>query len=393
LVPRLFSMLRSSCPTLLSHGFIVLYFLRGPSLVLSSDLPGVQRQTISSIVNNKSLRELHLIGFDKFADTVFASVLPSFPRLRILVLRCGEYGCSKVGTKTAEVTGTACPSLTTLNLNYTSVPPASLLGPLTCCTNLEVLKVAGIQNWTDATFAKLLAGLTQEPGMILLHMKNLKFRQLCLSETSLYAFIALCPNVTRLDVSFTRLHRPPSTVTPPHALEKLSLTSTTLSSTDIVSLISTLPNLRTLYLGALGSVQGSSSSIGNISAMTMTDDTLTSLTAVMANFEHLEKFSLVGNTKLGLTSRHDGHGALADIIRRVGRRCKARPTYLNLSGIPYLRSQDLCGLMSETAHDSPPKLEELALNNTGIDDDAAPCLACCSSLVVLEVAGTKLTSL
>lgn len=47
--------------------------------------------------------------------------------------------------------------------------------------------------------------------------------------------------------------------------------------------------------------------------------------------------------------------------------------------------------MSETVRDSPPKLEELALNNTGIDDDAAPFLACCSSLVVLEVAGTKLT--
>ena len=49
--------------------------------------------------------------------------------------------------------------------------------------------------------------------------------------------------------------------------------------------------------------------------------------------------------------------------------------------------------MSETANDSQPRLEELALNNTGIDDDAAPYLACCSSLVVLEVAGTKMTSL
>lgn len=109
LVPRLFSMLRSTVPTFLSHGLIVLvrsqvtfyrvlfnflkrttkYFLRGPSLVLSSDLPGVQRQTISSIVNNTSLRELHLIGFDKFSDTVFASILPSLPHLRTLVLRCG----------------------------------------------------------------------------------------------------------------------------------------------------------------------------------------------------------------------------------------------------------------------------------------------------------------
>ncbi|KAG8212808.1 hypothetical protein J3R82DRAFT_11100 [Butyriboletus roseoflavus] len=112
--------------------------------------------------------------------------------------------------------------------------------------------------------------------MTLPRMKNLKFRQLGLSETSMYAFIALCPNLTRLDVSFTRLHRlPPSPLTPASTLEKLSLTSTALSSTDIVSLISTLPNLRTLYLGALGSGQGSSASIGNISAMTMTDDTLT----------------------------------------------------------------------------------------------------------------------
>ena len=58
-----------------------------------------------------------------------------------------------------------------------------------------------------------------------------------------------------------------------------------------------------------------------------------------------------------------------------------------------MRSQDLHELMSETVDDSPPRLQELALNNTGIDDNAAPYLACCQSLVVLEVAGTKLTSL
>lgn len=154
-------------------------------------------------------------------------------------------------------------------------------------------------------------------------MKNLKFRQLGLSETSVGAFVALCPTLIRLDVSFTCLHRLP-TLTPAHALEKLSLTSTALSTADVVSLISALPNLRTLYLGALGSGQGSG-------AMTLTDDTLTSLTNVMDNLEHLEKFSLVGNTKLGLTSRHDEHGALTDVIRRIGRKCKARPIYLAYS--------------------------------------------------------------
>lgn len=59
--------------------------------MLSNDLPGVQRQTIASVSNNVALRELHLIGLDKFPDTAFASILPSLPHLRILVLRCGEW--------------------------------------------------------------------------------------------------------------------------------------------------------------------------------------------------------------------------------------------------------------------------------------------------------------
>lgn len=154
-------------------------------------------------------------------------------------------------------------------------------------------------------------------------MKNLKFRQLGLSEPSIYAFIARCPNLARLDASFTHLHRLPPPTATLSALEKLSLTSTALSGVDIVFLISGLPNLRTLYLGALGSSQGSSSLISNMSAMTMTDNTLESLTHVLSKCEHLEKLSLVGNIKLGLTSRHDEHGLLAKFIRRVGRKCKA----------------------------------------------------------------------
>ncbi|KAF9240963.1 RNI-like protein [Melanogaster broomeanus] len=357
LVPKLFSMLRSACPTILSHGFIVLYFMRGPSLALSSDLPGVQRQTIASIAKNNTLRELHLTGFDKIADAVFASLLQSLPGLRILVLR----GCSKVGAKTADAMGDTCPSLTTINLNYTSV--------------------AGIPNWTDASFAKLLAGLAREPDLVLPNMKNIKVRQLDLSESSVYPYISYFPNLKRLDISFTHIRRlpAPTGVFVP-SLEKLSLTSTMLSSIGVISFIAALPKLQTLYLGALGSGHGSSSSIGNTSAMTMTDDTLIALTDVMENFKGLEKISLVGNTKLGHTSR--GAGALQDFIHR----------HLNLSGIPNLRSRDLSGMLSETVDEGPPSLEELILNHTGIDDEAAPFLSCCSSLVALEVAGTKLTS-
>lgn len=87
LVPKLFIMLQRSCPNLLSHGFIALYFLRGPSILLTSALPGVQKQTIASVTRNDTLHELHLIGFDKYQDSLFASLVSSLPQLRILVLR------------------------------------------------------------------------------------------------------------------------------------------------------------------------------------------------------------------------------------------------------------------------------------------------------------------
>lgn len=169
-------------------------------------------------------------------------------------------------------------------------------------------------------------------------------------------------------------------------IEKLSLTSTVISSVDVVALISSLPHIKSLALGALGGGQGSSVAIGNTSAMTMTDQTLESLTGVLKDFGQLEKISLVGNTKLGATSRRSG--ALEYFIKCVGRECK----YLNLSGVHHLQSLHLSGLLPQDADNQPPRLEQLILNNTGVDDDAAPYLACCSNLVVLELAGTKISS-
>jgi hypothetical protein len=186
-------------------------------------------------------------------------------------------------------------------------------------------------------------------------------------------------------------------------VEKLSLTSTAISGVDIVALISSLPHIKSLALGALGGGQGSSVAIGNTSAMTMTDQTLESLTDVLKHFEQLEKISLVGNTKLGVTSRRGG--ALEYFIQCVGRKCKVGShsffeschtwvlyQYLNLSGVHHLQSLHLTGLLPQDAENQPPRLEQLILNNTGVDDDAAPYLACCSNLVVLELAGTKISS-
>lgn len=51
----------------------------------------------------------------------------------------------------------------------------------------------------------------------------------------------------------------------------------------------------------------------------------------------------------------------------------------------------MCGLMGEASED-PPRLEDLGLNHTGVDDEAAPYLSRCSSLVSLRLAGTRITS-
>ncbi len=108
---KVFAGLRHTCPSLLQHGFIVAvshsivlfqgagsvdvlicaqYFLRGSSIVLDEDLPGVGKLTIHAIGDMPSkdkLRELQLTGFGKIADTVFASVVAKLPSLRKLNLR------------------------------------------------------------------------------------------------------------------------------------------------------------------------------------------------------------------------------------------------------------------------------------------------------------------
>jgi hypothetical protein len=55
-----------------------------------------------------------------------------------------------------------------------------------------------------------------------------------------------------------------------------------------------------------------------------------------------------------------------------------------------MRSSDLNTLEDGTMT-SAPALEELILNNTVIDDDAAPYISACTDLRTLEVAGTKFT--
>lgn len=58
-------------------------------------------------------------------------------------------GCSNVGPQTAMAAAKSCPLLTTVNFNYTAVTPVSLVPLVIGCSRIEVLKLAGIQNWAS----------------------------------------------------------------------------------------------------------------------------------------------------------------------------------------------------------------------------------------------------
>ncbi|EGO03558.1 hypothetical protein SERLA73DRAFT_119251 [Serpula lacrymans var. lacrymans S7.3] len=368
-------MLTAAVPAYLSHALIVTYFLRGPSVTLTNDLTGVERATLfaipritrSSATDTSTLRELHLIGLDAFSDSTFASIITSLPELRVLVLR----GCTKVSFKTVQAAASSCPSLQVVNLNYTVIPPSSLITLFINCRALEVLKVAGVPNWVSSSFPPISCA-NAETG---------------LSDTSIHAIVALCPHLRRLDISFTSARHLPCTILP---LEKLTLTATQIPPSSLLSLLPRLPHLHVLALGAMGSAPSTSRS-GVSAGMGLTDEVLGKLTdgLVLAK-RGLESVNLAGNSKLGFTSRA-GRGALEELVRRIGRGCKK----LNLAGVSSLRSADLRGLLEYNDGEDgrrTPTLEHLVLTNTGIDDEAAPYIAACSSLAILELGGTKITS-
>lgn len=181
------------------------------------------------------------------------------------------------------------------------------------------------------------------------------------------------------------------------------LTSTNIAPNDLVAIVSDLPKLKTLAIGAMGGGNFSSISGLNPSAASVTDHTLQSLTDVLQHYPDLERVNLVGNKLLGSTV----HAALEYFILRVGRKCKVSAhvivsccsrllllgKVLNLADIPYLKSTHLEGLAQpDEPSAGPPQLVHLNLNNTAVDDTAAPSLSSCVHLQTLKLANTKFTS-
>lgn len=134
------------------------------------------------------------------------------------------------------------------------------------------------------------------------------------------------PNLRRVDVSFTDIRRPLSV--PLHGfanLEKLSVTSTSVSPEDLLSMLPAASQLRTLNMGALGGDNGKRSAYDkSVSTMTFTDKHLRSLTANLSQNTVIENISLVSNTKLARDEE-----IIAEFVLLVGRRLKVGEGNLN----------------------------------------------------------------
>jgi hypothetical protein len=151
-----------------------------------------------------------------------------------------------------------------------------------------------------------------------LALRTLKLRQTSLTDASVNALIPLLPNIRRVDISFTDVRRPLATDVHLANLEKLSVTSTDVSPSDLVLVLSAAKRLRTLNIGALGGSHGKRSAYGGgVSTMTLTDDHLRALTSVLLQNTVIENISLVGNTKLARDA-----DVIAEFILLVGRRLK-----------------------------------------------------------------------
>ncbi|KAL5494902.1 hypothetical protein ACEPAI_364 [Sanghuangporus weigelae] len=383
-LPNLFSALKAQHPRRLNHAVITTYFLRGTSVSLNGEL-AIASHTLTAIprVLGSKLLVLELSDIDKYTDSTYATMVKDLPLLKTLVLR----NCPKVGPSTAEMIANNCRHLKKLNLNFTSVTAMSLLTLFKSIPDLEVLKLAGIQNLSDATIARLFSLLTDDGDQAsrapLRNLKTLKLRHNTISEIAIAPFLQRCTHLERLDVSFTLLKHIPDLPAAPF-IEKISLTSTFLPGKELVELINHLPHLKVLNAGAMGVKAATTSALSTSTAMTLSDDILRHLTDAMQGCPMVQSLNLVQNTKLGTLRGHNS--AIVYFIQHIGRKL----SYLNLSGVS-VRSEDLLGLVPENQGEEISPLETLILNKSLIDDECAHWISSCKLLEVLEVAETRIS--
>ncbi|KAG9128003.1 hypothetical protein FRC07_006363 [Ceratobasidium sp. 392] len=389
LIPKVLASLRSHCPTYLNGDVLMLYFLRGRDICLSDELPGATTKVIHAIAarpDSGLIISLELSGLEKINDQVFQSVLSNLSGLEKLIL-------SKAGPLALAAAASTCLQLRVLNMNYTVATPQSIMSVLLACSQLEVLKIAGIPKLIAGCIAALIKSHVSEhpedEERTFSSLRTLKVRLTALSDADFAAFLPLCPNLTTLDMSFTPIKHVSAdlgTKYPAPKLTKLNLTSTSIPGNELVQVLNHLPMLEKLHLGALGeSVPITSKGVGmGTGAGTITDALLWDITDALARCENLKHVHLVGNMKIGATT--GANRAALDFLRRVGRKCEV----LNFENVPSLRSADLEGLLPNSLDDLPSPIRSLNLARTNVNDEAAIYIAACNQLEVLNVSGTRI---
>lgn len=303
--------------------------------------------------------------------------------------------CSLVGPLSCKAISLNAENLKYLNLGGTAATFAEVRPILSRARELEVLKLAGLEGLTDINVVRLLEDFypteVHDPSLPLAKLRSLKLRHTPITGPVLAQLLRRFPLLEKLDVSFVPISTIPlETNFPAPPLTKLSLTSTPVDAKRLIPVLEQLTKLKTLNIGALGAsaktakgftIGGSAS--GAMGSRTLNDATLFALTEVLRSFRDLESLSLAGNSSLGQGSER----AMPYFIGQVGRKLK----YLNVGGLPYLRSDDLHALLPSEGDNDPSRLERLVLLGTNIDDGAAVYISACPFLIFLDLENTKVS--
>ncbi|KAG8906745.1 hypothetical protein FRB99_006236 [Tulasnella sp. 403] len=387
LAQRVFTALRKEQPSYLSHDFIVANFIRGTDITLTADLPGVNNPTIAAVGSlGPSIQRLELRDLFKLSDNVISSAVKALPNLEVLRV---YKGCKQDRLSCRKLQ--AAPSLEPqLHIARPHVAHSgAILMPKfrglkafqpTKARMYAVISIichSSVLFQTAGTFSAVVdevcSSAKRQGWMPFAQLQTLKLRLTDVNESAVNNILIHTPLLRSLDVSFTKVRHlsflGAACLVP--ELRKLSLTSTPLQITRW-DMLSSLPHLQTLNMGAVGEV-GS-----------LTSASLRTLSDALVQLGSLETVNLVGNSRLASPGEQFSE-AISDFIGRIGRNCKR----LNIGGISNLRSLHLHDLVDDDL--SLPRIESLVLSNTLVDDEAADYISACRNLEILELENTRVT--